>query len=140
MNLWFRLKKKFKNVVMSLLKIYIFYPKNKNIKNNENQQILWIIDCIEHWVQNGLSHVLPLICNVRKTSYTSSSHVMLLQRHGWHLKRFSFFFFFFFSWILFSHIQEFNTYNDNLNGKCGISLSLALPCWSMLLIVYSFYT
>ena len=54
---------------------------------NGNQQILWIIDNI-NWIVillNGLSHVLPLFCNVRKTSYTLSSHVMLVQRHGWDL-------------------------------------------------------
>ena len=47
--------------------------KSKIVSNvtNGNQQILWITDSIEHYVlQSGLSNVLPLFCNVRKTSYT----------------------------------------------------------------------
>ena len=45
--------------------------KGSNVTNG-NQQILWIIDSIEHLLfQSGLRHVLPLFSNVRKTSYTT---------------------------------------------------------------------
>ena len=127
--------------------------KGSNVTNG-NQQILWIIDSIEHLLfQSGLSHVLSLFSNVRKTSYTPSSHVMLVQRHGWDLNNMwislksdiSFskldFFVLFFIWIspnfFFSDIQEFNKIYLMLilNGKAGINLSLALPHWSVILIV-----
>ena len=121
---------------------------------NWNKQILWIIDSIEHLLfQSGLSHVLPLFSNVRKTSYTPSSHVMLVQRHGWDLNniwisiksdtsfsKLDFLFFSLFGFHLisfFSDIQEFNKIYvmSILNGKAGISLSLALPSWSIILTV-----
>ena len=56
--------------------------KGSNVTNG-NQQILRIIDSIEHLLfQSGLSHVLPVFSNVRKTSYIPSSHVTLVQRYG----------------------------------------------------------
>ena len=50
--------------------------KGSNVTNG-NQQILWIIDSIEHLLfQSGLSHVLPLFSNVRETSYTPLSYFL----------------------------------------------------------------
>ena len=132
--------------------------KGSNVTNG-NQQNLWIIDSIEHDVlQSGLSHVLPLFCNVRKTSYASSSHVMLVQRHGSNLnsiwisfksdKYFCKLDFLFLSlfcfplvYFFFSDIQESNKIfvMSVLNGKTGISLSLALPHWFVILKVLTHF-
>ena len=105
-------------------------------------------------LQSGLSHVLPLFGNVRKTSYTSSSHVMLVQRHGSDLNNiwisfksdiyfckldFSFLSLFCFPLVyFFSDIQEFNKIfvMSILNGKAGISLSLPLPLSSLWTIAW----
>ena len=102
MNLWLWLRKKFVKLIMSLTVINKWWrckryapwinncdwrevQKGSNVTNG-NQQILWIIDSIEHLLfQSRLCHVLPLFSNVRKTSYTPSSHVTLVQRHGWDL-------------------------------------------------------
>ena len=70
------MKKKFKKVAMSLV-----------------EKRYWTLI-----LQSGLSHVLPLFCKVETTSYISSSHVMLVQRHGWDLHNI---------WISFKHDLSF---------------------------------